>query len=54
MGAKQVKVSKYGDNKPEEMRKLLLQLSKEGFTEFRDAVLKDHKLIDKFRHATNN
>ena len=54
MGAKQVKVSKYGDNKHEEMRKILLQLSKEGFTEFKLAVLKDHKLMDKFRHATNN
>ena len=53
MGAKQ-SVSRYGDNKAEEMRKQLLQLSKERFTEFRDAVLKSDQLRDKFRRATNN
>ena len=37
MGAP-LSVSKFGDNKAEEMRKLLLLLSKERFNEFRDAV----------------
>ena len=31
-----------------------VELSKEQFKKFRDAVLNDHKLIKKFRHATNN
>ena len=51
---KKLTLSKFPINKEEEMRKLLLQLSKEQFKKFRDAVLNDHKLIEKFRHATNN
>ena len=53
MGTK-LTLSKFPINKEEEMRKLLMQLSKEQFKKFRDAVLNDHKLIKKFRHATNN
>ena len=51
---KKLTLSKFPINKEEEMRKLLMQLSKEQFKKFRDAVLNDHKLIKKFRHATNN
>ena len=53
MGAP-LSVSKFGNNPAEEMRKVLLLLSEERFNEFRDAVLKDRGLIEKFRHATNN
>lgn len=48
MGAK-LSISLWNDNKEEEMRKVLLVLAKERFNEFRDAVLLDDRLKDKFR-----
>jgi hypothetical protein len=53
MGAS-ISVSKFHNNAEDEKRKLLLTLAKERFTEFRDAVLSDPKLKDKFRRVTNN
>jgi hypothetical protein len=53
MGAK-LSISLWNDNKEEEMRKVLLALAKDRFNEFRDAVLLDDRLKDKFRQITNN
>ena len=53
MGAN-ISVSKFHDNAEGEKRKLLLALAKDRFTDFRDAVLSDPKLKDKFRRVTNN
>ena len=52
MGAR-LSISMYND-RDDEMRKVLLQLSKERFKEFREVVLNDRKLSLKFRACTQN
>jgi hypothetical protein len=47
-------ISTFSDNEEEQMQKVLLELANDRFIEFKEAVLADKKLREKFYHATNN
>jgi hypothetical protein len=53
MGAK-LSISNVNTGEDEEMRRVILKLAKDRFEEFKEAVLADYRLREKFKHATNN
>jgi|688.fasta_scaffold2181387_1 hypothetical protein len=47
-------ISTFLENEEEQMQKVLLELANDRFIEFKNAVLGDLRLREKFRHVTNN